>query len=676
MKWYKNLNIRVKLMLAFIIIAFIAAFIGLVGYYTINDLGNEKMQGLQNIMMATEDFTRINALENLIISPKMTIAEREIIMGEIETAELSMNKHLNLYSALNLTQNERTLFNEVNKSIDLYIKSHDSLIEDAKLLNSYKLENTSELLTTLNARKADHYKWIWLLDEAMIHETEYTGNVDGTQCDLGKWLIAYKSQNKEMMTLIDEIDQYHMNVHESSNEINEVLNSDSNMKLEEAYAIYEKETLPNMDEVLNILDEMIALASRSDVLFGDMTSMSVDTNQPLYEEAALLISNLVEMTNDNVNNSVKSSILMIISLTIAGGLLSVALGFIISSMIKKPISVLASGVTSVANGDLNVEISIDTRDEIGRLGNAFKNMTENMNQVLSQINGASDQVASGSRQLSDSSMSLSQGATEQASSLEQLTASVEEISKQTESNAENANLAKKVSNETFTFAQRGQQQMSEMVIAMEEINASSTNISKIIKVIDDIAFQTNILALNAAVEAARAGVHGKGFAVVAEEVRNLAARSAEAAKSTTDLIENSVKQVNSGMIIARETATALKEIVVGVEKADKLMSEISRASYEQASGVSQVNLGLNQIADVVQTTSATAEETAAASEELSGQADLLKAQVSKFKLKAYKTDEIYGGGALSSEVSSLLDSMKVKKNTKLIAMKDDEFDQY
>ena len=221
--------------------------------------------------------------------------------------------------------------------------------------------------------------------------------------------------------------------------------------------------------------------------------------------------------------------------------------------------------------------------------------------------------------------------------MQELTASLEQISSQTHLNAQNAEEANTFAKNAKTNASQGNSQMKDMLKAMDEISISSSNINKIIKVIDDIAFQTNILALNAAVEAARAGQHGKGFAVVAEEVRNLAGKSANAAKETTDMIESSIRKVEVGTKIANETAKALDEIVYQVDRAADLINSIAVASVEQAQGIEQINLGIMQVSQVVQTNAATAEESAAASEELSSQAARLKENASRFMLRGKNT---------------------------------------
>lgn len=290
-----------------------------------------------------------------------------------------------------------------------------------------------------------------------------------------------------------------------------------------------------------------------------------------------------------------------------------------------------SNARQIAEGDLTTHIHIKCDED--ELGKALLDMVHNTHSVVSAISSAADQVSSGSNLVADSSFSLSHGATEQASSIQELTASLVEIASQTNTNAKSAEKANQFAQKAKYNAAAGNTHMQSMLSAMDEINASSSSIGRIIKVIDDIAFQTNILALNAAVEAARAGQHGKGFAVVAEEVRNLAAKSANAAKETTNLIEGSIRKVEAGTRIANDTAEALSQIASQVDVAADLINSIALASNEQAQAIEQVNEGIQQVSQVVSTNAATSEEAAAASEELSSQAAQLKEAVSVFKLK-------------------------------------------
>ncbi|WP_280513970.1 methyl-accepting chemotaxis protein [Ruminiclostridium herbifermentans] len=506
-----------------------------------------------------------------------------------------------------------------------------------------------------------------------------------------------------------------------------ITNEDEKAKINNLKALIEQER-PLNDKVVKL-----ALAGQSeqalDILNDEIRPIGVEVAKQISELLDYNVAVATETAISNSEQAQRSTIVMML-LVIMAILLSILLGIFISRIISNPIKKITSAAERLALGDINITKTVYQKDEIGQLaesmhkmantireqalvaeriadgdltvevnikseddllGKKLAQMVQSNNEVLSNIAYAADQVAAGSKQISDSSIALSQGATEQASSVEELTASLEEISSQTKLNAENANQANELAEIAKLNAIQGNSHMNSMLKAMEDINESSSNISKIIKVIDDIAFQTNMLALNAAVEAARAGQHGKGFAVVAEEVKNLAARSANAAKETTDMIESSIKKSEEGTKIAKETAEALDKIVNEIEKVANIVNDINIASNEQALGIEQINQGIMQVSQVVQTNSATSEESAAASEELSSQASAMQSMVAKFKLKN-NTKNYAKFDDLSPEVLKMLDDMsgkrkasigesndnieeKVTKNTKIV-LSDNEFGKY
>jgi len=321
---------------------------------------------------------------------------------------------------------------------------------------------------------------------------------------------------------------------------------------------------------------------------------------------------------------------------------------------------------AIAEGDFSKNMDIEYAGDLNSIAVSMKKISGFLNTVVKQVNESAEQVSSGAEQLAGSAQALSQGATEQASSVEELSATLEEISEQINNNASFANIANKASIESTEQVLTGNKYVKEMNDAMSDINNSSAEIAKIIKVIDSIAFQTNILALNAAVEAARAGAAGKGFAVVADEVRNLATKSAEAAKNTTELIANSIAAVDNGAKISRETEKALD---LAVEKANEtagMIEKISTASSHQADAVKQILSGVEQISSIVQTNSATSEESAAASEELSSQAQVLKDMIEGIKLKDnIKSERVYEA-VKKEESMSLLWSKNLEVGVELI----------
>ena len=383
-----------------------------------------------------------------------------------------------------------------------------------------------------------------------------------------------------------------------------------------------------------------------------------------------------DFTQSTVNGIMITIVLMVVFLV-----LSSYMAYRLARQIGEPVKDCAQRLRLLAEGDLDTPVNeIHTGDEIQILADSartlvqgFRLMIQDMDDMLAemsrgnltadskceeayvggyrglldsarklsvqlsdtlrQINQSADQVSAGAEQVSAGAQALSQGATEQASAIEELAATINDISGKIRATADSAGNVHSQSSETGREVEQCNEQMLELVKAVRDIGESSSQIGKIIKTIEDIAFQTNILALNAAVEAARAGTAGKGFAVVADEVRNLASKSAEASKSTSDLIEGSARSVEKGMKIADETAASLQKAVISTENTVKAVDKITDAAAEQSQAVSQVTQGMDQISSVVQTNSATAEESAAASEELSGQAVILKELVGQFKTR-------------------------------------------
>ncbi len=436
---------------------------------------------------------------------------------------------------------------------------------------------------------------------------------------------------------------------------------------------------------MNYHDQMLEMAQagkdrEARILFGADAKESYDR---VSEALETLTAYNVTGASTATNRSAKLYHMCLI-IQIALFLAIVGVGLLVSNKvikgIRKPVQQIEEAAVKMAEGDLNVELDYTSEDELGVLSDqmrrlvkrlsmiiddenqflgkmaqgqldvdstceqayigefypllvSFKNIANRMNDAMSMIHQSAEQVSSGSEQVSNGAQALAQGATEQASSVEELSAAISEVSDYVRESADYAKEASHRAGEVGRGMEISNQKMQEMMEAMDAINHSSEEIGKIIKTIEDIAFQTNILALNAAVEAARAGEAGKGFAVVADEVRNLAGKSADASNETAELIENSVEAVENGIRIANETAEALMSAVEGAREVSRNVDKISEGTEQQADSISQITQGLDQISSVVQTNSATAEESAAASEELSGQAQILREQVDRFKLR-------------------------------------------
>ena len=433
------------------------------------------------------------------------------------------------------------------------------------------------------------------------------------------------------------------------------------------------------------MQQTVMQMSRTDK--GRAQGMLLDEYQPLVDQAVNELIQISAVAEESAEENYLSTVemqkrLIFLQLGIAGCvlLITVVLSTYLTRGITKPLRELEESAEKIVSGELSIDVKYKSKDELGSLANAFRNMTVILKDVISdasrllsemadgnfdvrteaeqhyvgdfqglllsirklnhglsftlgQINQSADQVAAGSSQVANGAQALSQGSTEQASAVEELAATITGISHQVKGTAENATRARGQSTTAGDEAEKCNEQMRDMMAAMEEITRTSNEIGKIIKTIEDISFQTNILALNAAVEASRAGVAGKGFAVVADEVRNLAGKSSEASKNTAELIESSMKAVTRGTQIANSTAESLKKVVEEVRMASAEVVKIADAAEEQADSIEQVTLGVDQISTVVQSNSDTAVQSAATSEQLSSQAEVLKGLVAQFTLR-------------------------------------------
>ena len=441
----------------------------------------------------------------------------------------------------------------------------------------------------------------------------------------------------------------------------------------------------NLKQAEPAMIQVTGMASRQE---DDAALEYYKTNyKPYMDEVRDIMAQVGEVADKNAVLKVEDGTklaaiadLVIIILIVVAVVASVGLTLIMSDSVSKPVEQMRRMASHMAEGRMDAEITYQSADEIGQMADNMREMTgivrtliediqycmeelasgnftvvskhrdayigdyaailqamadmkASMSETLVQIEIASDQVNAGGEQVSNGAQALAQGATEQASSVQELAATIEDVSRQVNSTASHAKTAKEENDQSHQQINVCSGDMEALMQAMGKIESRSNEISKVIKTIEDIAFQTNILALNAAVEAARAGAAGKGFAVVADEVRNLASKSAEASKNTAVLIEDTVAAVKEGIDLSQETSQALQAVVDSSKKVLEAVNLISDATEEQANSISQISVAVDQISSVVQTNSATSEESAAASEELSSQANVLKELISRFKLE-------------------------------------------
>lgn len=523
-------------------------------------------------------------------------------------------------------------------------------------------------------------------------------------------MYIYHEDSTNLKKKRTEMQEYEKKVDEYSAKFEERLTSYNSTDITEQF----NQTYSDMTNFMQSCEEYADLVENGDVEEArNNIKVSGSAIAAKAEEELLTLQNKIEAASNANNEELERSLsvlqLIILAIAIVAVIISIAFCLVLIRSITVPVKKLSVAAKKMAAGDVDVDCEKVNDDDLGILmdnfkemvhatreqaeiateiadgdlsievtprgnkdilGKALRKLVESQGATIGTVKESAVQVTIGAEQVASASQSLAQGSTEQASALQEVTASIDEIAERTKKNASVATEANNLVHTVREMAADGKNQMTSMVGAMTDISDSSETISKIIKTIDDISFQTNILSLNAAVEAARAGIHGKGFAVVAEEVRNLAAKSASAAKETAEMIEDSIRKVGNGQKLAIETSEALDKIVESIESVTGLMTDMAESSNEQATAISQVDQAITQVSTVVQTNSATSEECAAASEELSNQAVSLKNQLAGYKINGHE-----GQNTASANTNNSDSFGSDNYNEQLISL-DDEFGKY
>ncbi len=514
----------------------------------------------------------------------------------------------------------------------------------------HKIEHSNELSTVTAA----HISWVSNLGSHLEKGTDFTGSLDPNTCSFANWLKTADDELKKdsiVSAAISRIETPHTLLHKKAGEIISLNKTNK----ADATVLYQKDILPN---VLTIINDLNTISNRCNELAtassfaSEATIKTTSIIQIVIIGLVMLVSIIIAVfiiklavqptiqISDAADKLAKGDLNVRIDVKSDNemGRMTHSLNTAFS-LIKSYISDITEKLSQMSNGDMRLKVDMEYIGDFSAIRHALERTAAALNDTLQTINTAAEQVSTGAAQVASGAQALATGSTEQASSVEELSITVTKIAEQAAENSANVKVATQYVDKAGAGVNAGNEHMEQLVKAMANIGAASDQIASITKVIEDIAFQTNILALNAAIEAARAGNAGKGFAVVADEVRNLAAKSAGAAKQTAELIQRSAATVNDGTLLAKQTAQILQNVQAEAKMVVENIGKIDRASNDQAVAIDQIKQGLTQVSAVVQTNAATAEENSATSEEMSAQAATLREEVGKFCLDSGNKDD-------------------------------------
>ncbi len=587
-----------KLIVSFMGVAAITLIVGLIGFIgavlsdnAMEEVGVVRLPSVASLLQIESEGEQIGSLMRTLAIPGLPMEQRRSYYDDIQHSRERYQEAWRIFEPLPQTDEEARLWNQFVPIWQDWTDVNNRVLQLTNQFDDIGIENPMELDRQLEMFMKDHY---WAVQNVLhmlyVDQQVFSGGDDHTACNAGMWLPSFDSNNPQLTSLIRELEEPHRNFHNAVSRMQDLVRAGN---MQQARQVYENEFIGNMEDVFGIFERMLDMSENALIAMEQAQELMLGEAYDLQQESMALLEAMVDINlevADNEVNAATTQSFFIRTMTLIGLVLGVALAIGLGVFISRSIN------------------------------NALRRIIDGLSRGAEQVNASSIQ-------LSSSSQDLSEGASEQAAGLQQTTSSLEEMATQTRQTAENSGQAEQAMKETQPRVQKGMDAMQRMNEQMDGIRQSSEETSKIIKTIDDIAFQTNLLALNAAVEAARAGEAGKGFAVVAEEVRNLAQRSAEAARTTSELIENSQKNTEAGTTMAAEVSEHLEEIKNSVNNGSELVIEIAAAAKEQSTGIDELNSVMREMDKVVQNNASGSEETASSSEELSSQAAELKRMV-------------------------------------------------
>ena len=609
---FARMALSTKLVLGFLLVAVIAVVIGVVGVQGLNtmerhidEIGEVRVPSLIELSATHEAIQELALAQTTLQDARLTAEERAERRADFEASREEYRAAWERFSELPATDEETRLSNEFENVLADWGAANNTFFDLMDRVDNTGILNPNRFLSEMEQFRGDHYAVIQRVNQMVRTGEIFDGDDDHTGCAFGRWAAETDVDNAEFNAVLSQMREPHRRFHEAVATIRDHVRTGDREAAEEVIG---ETFVPAVRETVNEgLYALVAQAENAQALYADAHDHATNEIQPLQESGLGLLEQLAEINAtisedavEDAHNAVAQASTMMIGAIIIGVVVALGLGVFLS-----------------------------------------RSIAGSLKRVIDSLGAGADQVSSAADQVAESGQSLAEGASEQASSLEESSASLEEMASMTRQNSENANEANRAAREAHEGAQRGGKALEEMLNTMEKIKTSSDETAKIIQTIDEIAFQTNLLALNAAVEAARAGDAGKGFAVVAEEVRNLAQRSAEAARNTSALIEGSQQNAQEGVTASQDVSKVLNEVSGAIDRVVQLIAEVSAASNEQTQGIEQINTAVAQMDQVTQTNAGNAEETAAAGEELTSQAHELLQMVHTL------TEVVKGAGSVS-----------------------------